>query len=149
MFRPGYERSGGPLPSRGGLYERYAGGDFGVGYKDYGSGGGMGPYPGESALGFSGYYGRGYDHGSYRAGESFRGYGMGSEPGIYGGGYGVPDVGGFEGSGQFALGGGFGGVGGYGAASGSGGGGSSGSGFHGSRGSYGGGAGGRYHPYGR
>lgn len=161
VFRPGYERVGGPLPSRAGLYERYGGGDLGVGYKGYGRGGGgggggvgssMGPYQGESALGFSGYYGRGYDPGSYRSGESFRGYGVGSDPGIYGGGegyrgYGGPDVAGYEGGVQFGLGSGYGGLGGYGAASGGGGGG--GSGFYGNRGGYGGAAGGRYHPYGR
>ncbi|XP_078434655.1 uncharacterized protein LOC144705736 isoform X2 [Wolffia australiana] len=153
MFRPRYDRIGGPLPGRAGMYERYGGGDLGPAYKGYGGGGsgGVGPYPGESALGFSGYYGRGYDPGNYRASESYRGYGIGADPAVFGGGgedyrgYNGPDVAGYEGGGQFGLGPGYGG---YGVA-GAGGSGSGSGGLYGSRGGYSGPAGARYHPYGR
>ncbi|KAI4348198.1 hypothetical protein L6164_008952 [Bauhinia variegata] len=125
-FGVGDYRSGGVYGSRVGAYGGY-GSEFG----GYGYAGAMGPYRGDSSLGYSGRYGggfsRGYDFGGYGGlSDNYGGYGGGSAPsgGAYGGGY------------DASLGGGYGG--------------GSGGSFYGSRGGYGGGAGsGRYHPYGR
>ncbi|KAJ4827573.1 hypothetical protein Tsubulata_004794 [Turnera subulata] len=126
-------RSGGAYGSRGAGYGGYGGGEFG-GYGGYGGGSGMGPYRGDSSLGYSGRYGggafsRGYDLGGGYGGPSEAYGGYGGAGGGYGSSYGA------------ALGGGYGG----GAGAGAGAGGP----FYGSRGGYGGAGSGRYHPYGR